>query len=137
MVQIAPAVRVGISHEMGLGEGENAMGKVTAALRRLGFDEVYDTTTGADLTVLEEANELSERLARGRSAFPSSPPAARPGCRFVEKHYPELMPHVSTCHSPMEMFGAVLKEQLKPSTRRIVSVADYALYRQKIRSAAG
>ena len=122
VVQIAPAVRVGISHEMGLGEGENAMGKVTAALRRLGFDEVYDTTTGADLTVLEEANELSERLAKGENLplFTSCCPA---WVQFVEKHYPELMPHVSTCRSPMEMFGAVLKEQLKPSTRRIVSVA--------------
>ena len=120
MVQIAPAVRVGISHEMGLGEGENAMGKVTAALRRLGLDEVYDTTTGADLTVLEEANELSERLAKGENLplFTSCCPA---WVQFVEKHYPELMHHVSTCRSPMEMFGAVLKEQLKPSTRRIVS----------------
>lgn len=122
VVQIAPAVRVGLSREMGLGEGENAMGKITAALRRLGFDEVYDTTTGADLTVLEEANELATRLAKGEKLplFTSCCPA---WVQFVEKNYPELMPHVSTCRSPMEMFGAVLKEQLKPSTRRIVSVA--------------
>ncbi|WP_458863372.1 [FeFe] hydrogenase, group A [Acidaminobacterium chupaoyuni] len=122
VVQIAPAVRVGISHEMGLDEGANAMGKITAALRRLGFDEVYDTTTGADLTVLEEAAELAGRLAGGEKLplFTSCCPA---WVNFVEKHYPELMPHVSTCRSPMEMFGAVLKEQLGHSTRRIVSVA--------------
>lgn len=122
VVQIAPAVRVGLSREMGLGEGENAMGKITAALRRLGFDEVYDTTTGADLTVLEEANELATRLAKNEKLplFTSCCPA---WVQFVEKNYPELLPHVSTCRSPMEMFGAVLKEQLKPSTRRIVSVA--------------
>lgn len=122
VVQIAPAVRVGLSREMGLGDSENAMGKITAALRRLGFDEVYDTTTGADLTVLEEANELAGRLAKGEKLplFTSCCPA---WVQFVEKNYPELLPHVSTCRSPMEMFGAVLKEQLKQSTRRIVSVA--------------
>ena len=122
VVQIAPAVRVGVSQELGLGQGENAMGKITAALRRLGFDEVYDTTTGADLTVLEEANEFAGRLAKGQQLplFTSCCPA---WVQFVEKNYPELMPHISSCRSPMEMFGAVLKEQLKTSSRRIVSVA--------------
>ena len=122
VAQIAPAVRVGISREMGLGTGENAMGKVTAALRRLGFDDVYDTTTGADLTVLEEANELAGRLASGQK-LPLLTSCCPAWVQFVEKNYPQLLPHVSTCRSPMEMFGAVLKEQLKTSTRRIVSVA--------------
>lgn len=122
VVQIAPAVRVGISHEMGLGEGENAMGKITAALRRLGFDEVYDTTTGADLTVLEESAELGARLGSGKD-LPLLTSCCPAWVNFVEKQAPQLMNHVSTCRSPMEMFGAVMKEQLKTSSRKLVSVA--------------
>lgn len=122
VVQIAPAVRVGISHEMGLGDGENAMGKITAALRRLGFDEVYDTTTGADLTVLEEAAELATRLAEGKN-LPLLTSCCPAWVNYVEKHAPSMMNHISTCRSPMEMFGAVLKEQLKTSSRKLVSVA--------------
>ena len=121
-VQIAPAVRVAASKELGLGEGENAMGQIVAALRRMGFDEVYDTVTGADLTVLEESAELQEHVSKGADMplFSSCCPA---WVSFCEKKYPGLLPHVSSCRSPMEMFASVLHEHHKHSSRRHVHVA--------------
>lgn len=121
-VQIAPAVRVALGKQLGLPEGENAMGKIVAALRRMGFDEIFDTSTGADLTVLEEANELLKRLENNEEypLFTSCCPA---WVNYCEKNYPELLPHVSTCKSPMEMFAAVIKEQYSTSSRRVVHVA--------------
>ena len=102
-VQIAPAVRVALGRAFNLGEGENAMGKIVAALRRMGFDEVFDTSTGADLTVLEESNELLNRLATNPDMplFTSCCPA---WVRYCEQNHPELLPHVSSCKSPMQMF---------------------------------
>lgn len=122
VVQIAPAVRVGLNEEFNEEPGENLMGKVVAALRRIGFDEVFDTSTGADLTVLEETGEFLSRLESGEKLplFTSCCPG---WINFVEQNYPELMENISTCKSPMEMFGAVLKEHNKHSNRRIVSVA--------------
>jgi len=122
VVQVAPAVRVGIGKEFGLGEGENAMGKIVAALRRMGFDEVFDTSTSADLTVLEEASEFIWRVQMGEKLplFTSCCPA---WVRYAEINYPELMANVSTCKSPMQMFAAVLKEHFAHSNRRVVVVA--------------
>lgn len=124
IVQIAPAVRVGLGKELGLAEGENAMGKIVAALRRMGFDEVYDTSTGADLTVLEEANEFLNRLEDGRThempLFTSCCPA---WVNYCERNYPELLHNVSTCRSPMQMFASLVKEHNKISSRRCVHVA--------------
>lgn len=110
--EIAPAVRVGIGRELGLGYSENAVGLIVAALHRMGFDEVYDTSTGADLTVIEEANEFVERVQKGENIplFTSCCPA---WVQFVEKKYPEFLPNVSTCRSPMSMFSAVIKEVCK------------------------
>ena len=110
--EIAPAVRVGIGQELGLDDGENAMGRIVAALHRMGFDEVYDTATGADLTVIEEANEFVDRIENGGTLplFTSCCPA---WVQYVEKKYPEFLPHVSTCRSPMSMFAAVIKEYYK------------------------
>lgn len=110
--EIAPAVRVGIGKELGLGDGENAMGRIVAALHRMGFDQVYDTATGADLTVIEEANEFVNRVQNGGTLplFTSCCPA---WVQYVEKKYPEMLPHVSTCRSPMSMFAAVIKEYYK------------------------
>jgi len=107
--EIAPAVRVGIGQELGLGDGDNAMGLIVAALHRMGFDEVYDTSTGADLTVIEEANEFVERVSKGENIplFTSCCPA---WVQFVEKKYPEFLPNLSTARSPMSMFAAVIKE---------------------------
>jgi NADH-quinone oxidoreductase subunit G len=126
--QIAPAVRVAIDREFGLetGEAGNAMGRIVAALRRLGFDEIYDTAAGADLTVLEESNEFLKRLAAGKGGG-AEPPLFTSCCpawvQFCEKNYPELLPHVSTCRSPMERFAAVIKETAGNSSRPHVHVA--------------
>lgn len=121
IVQIAPAVRVGIGKELGLAEGKNVMGRVVAALRRIGFDEVFDTTTGADLTVLEEAGEFMSRLNNGEKLplFTSCCPA---WVQYAELNYPHLIEQLSTCRSPMQMFGSVLKEHHKHSGRRTVVV---------------
>lgn len=110
--EIAPAVRVGIGRELGLGVSENAVGLIVAALHRMGFDEVYDTSTGADLTVIEEANEFVERVQKNENIplFTSCCPA---WVQFVEKKFPEFLPNVSTCRSPMSMFSAVIKEVCK------------------------
>ena len=110
--EIAPAVRVGIGKELGLGDGENSIGRIVAALHRMGFDQVYDTATGADLTVIEEANEFVHRIEEGGTLplFTSCCPA---WVQYVEKKYPEFLPNVSTCRSPMSMFAAVIKEYYK------------------------
>ncbi|HWQ61092.1 MAG TPA: [FeFe] hydrogenase, group A [Negativicutes bacterium] len=122
VVQVAPAVRVGIGKEFGLGEGGNAMGKIVAALRRMGFDEVFDTSTSADLTVLEEAGEFIARVQKGENLplFTSCCPA---WVRYAELNYPEYTANISTCKSPMQMFAAVLKEHFAHSNRRVVVVA--------------
>jgi NADH-quinone oxidoreductase subunit G len=129
-VQIAPAVRVALDREFGLrdegapGASGNALGHIVAALRRMGFDEVYDTSTGADLTVLEEANELLKRLEKGGPAMPLFSSCCPAWIRFCEKQYPELLPHVSTCRSPMQMFASVINEESsRVSSRPHVHVA--------------
>lgn len=121
VAQIAPAVRVAVAKEFGLKDGD-VMGKIVASLHRIGFDQVFDTCTGADLTVLEEANEFLERIANGENLplFTSCCPA---WVNYCEKNYPELLPNVSTCRSPMEMFGSVIKEQYKIGKHRTVNVA--------------
>ena len=122
VVQIAPAVRVGISKELGQKDGENVMGKIVSSLRRMGFDEVFDTSTGADLTVLEETTEFLSRLEKNEKLplFTSCCPA---WVNYVENTYPSLIKNVSTCRSPMQMFSSVLKEHYKHSSKRVVSVA--------------
>ncbi|MDR1932980.1 MAG: [FeFe] hydrogenase, group A [Spirochaetales bacterium] len=123
--QIAPAVRVAVGRDLGLHRNENAIGLIIAALRRLGFDEIYDTATGADLTVLEESAEFLKRLetarAGGTPLFTSCCPA---WVQFAEKKYPELLPSLSTARSPMQMFASVIKEETsRISSRAHVHVA--------------
>jgi NADH-quinone oxidoreductase subunit G len=122
-VQIAPAVRVALGRELGLTEGENAMGKIVAALRRMGFDEIYDTSTGADLTVLEEANELLERLGSPDKDMPLFTSCCPAWVNYCEKKAPELLPHLSTCRSPMEMLASIIREQNRTSSRKALHVA--------------
>ncbi|MEG1720405.1 MAG: [FeFe] hydrogenase, group A [Pseudoflavonifractor sp.] len=122
-VQIAPAVRVAVGNALGLSGSGNAIGQIVAALRHMGFDEVYDTATGADLTVLEESNELLRRLEAGPQTYPLFTSCCPAWVQFCEKRYPELMPHVSTCRSPMEMFAAVIKADSVNSNRKAVHVA--------------
>ncbi|MBY6277633.1 [FeFe] hydrogenase, group A [Symbiobacterium thermophilum] len=108
MVQVAPAVRVAIAEEFGMPLGSLAPGKMAAALRRLGFDRVYSTDFTADLTIMEEGNELVERVTKGGTLpmFTSCCPA---WVKYLEQTYPELLPHLSTCKSPQQMAGALFK----------------------------
>ena len=126
IAQIAPAVRVAVGDQFGLPRGENVMGKLVNVLHRLGFDEVYDTTFSADLTIMEESEELLERLASGENLplFTSCCPA---WVKFCENRYPDLAKNLSTCRSPQQMFGAVIREYYKDPEKnggkRIVSVS--------------
>ena len=120
--QVAPAVRVAMAKEFGLPENENSMGRITAALRRLGFDEVYDTATGADLTVLEESNEFLQRIEAGEN-LPLITSCCPAWIQYCEKNHPELMKNISTCKSPMQMFSSVIKAEYANSSRRVVCVA--------------
>ena len=108
VMQIAPAVRVAIGEEFHLKPGENTMGKLVAALKMMGVDEVFDTTLGADLTVMEEAREFAKRLEAG-GPFPMFTSCCPAWVRYVEKKKPEYLSNISSCKSPMEMFGAVLR----------------------------
>ena len=118
--------RVAVGDQFGLPRGENVMGKLVNVLHRLGFDEVYDTSYGADLTVIEESEELLERLASGENLplFTSCCPA---WVKFCENRYPDLAKNLSTCRSPQQMFGAVIREYYKDPEKnggkRIVSVS--------------
>ena len=112
IAQIAPAVRVAIGDHFGYAKGENVMGKLVGVLHRLGFDEVYDTSYGADLTVVEESKEFIERFTSGQKMplFTSCCPA---WVKYCETKYPEFVPNLSTCRSPQQMFGAVVREYYK------------------------
>ena len=112
VAQVAPAVRVAIGQEFGLPRGENTLGKLVASLHRMGFEEVFDTTYGADLTVVEEAAELAKRLETG-SNLPLLTSCCPAWVKFRENEFPELEENVSTCRSPQQMFGAVIKEYYK------------------------
>lgn len=112
VAQIAPAVRVAFGEEYGIVSGENVMGKIVAGLRVLGFDEIYDTSLAADLTVLEESAELLQRLRQNENIpmFTSCCPA---WICYMEKNYPEYKDSVSSCKSPMQMLGAIIKEHAR------------------------
>lgn len=113
VVQIAPAVRVALGEEFGIRPGENVIGKIVAALRKLGFDAIFDTSIGADLTIMEESKELLAKLEKGESKYPLFTSCCPGWIRYAETKHPELLPYISTCKSPMEMFGAVIKEHFK------------------------
>ncbi len=111
VVQIAPAVRVGLGEQFGLEPGAVATGQIVAALKRLGFAQVYDTCFAADVTVLEEATEFLHRKAAGEKLpqFTSCCPA---WVKYAEQYYPDLVDHLSTCRSPQQMFGALARQML-------------------------
>ena len=127
IVQTAPAVRVAIGEEFGMEIGTNACGKMVTALRRLGFDKVFDTNTGADFTIMEEANEFIERFTKNEN-IPMITSCSPGWVKYIEMNYPNLLPHLSTCKSPHEMFGALIKsyyaqkEGLDPKKIYVVSV---------------
>ena len=108
VVQTAPAVRVAIGEEFEMPIGTNAKGKMVTALKRLGFDKVFDTNTGADFTIMEEANEFIERI-QGNGVLPMITSCSPGWVRFAEKNYGECLDHLSSCKSPHQMFGALIK----------------------------
>ncbi len=108
-VQVAPAVRVGIGEEFGLPASQPVMGKITTALKMLGADYVFDTSLTADLTIMEESAEFMNKLKTG-AKLPMFTSCCPGWIKHVENRHPQLMPQVSTCGSPMEMFGAVLRQ---------------------------
>jgi NADH-quinone oxidoreductase subunit G/[NiFe] hydrogenase diaphorase moiety small subunit/NADP-reducing hydrogenase subunit HndD len=115
VVQTAPAVRVGLGEELGMAPGERVTGKMVAALKRLGFDSVLDTDFTADLTIMEEGTELLTRLKKvlvdkDESVKLPMTTSCSPGwIKYIEHMYPDHLDHVSTCKSPQQMFGALVK----------------------------
>ena len=109
VAQIAPAVRVAVGEAFGLPKGENTMGKIVAALHRMGFDEVFDTTYTADLTIMEESAEFLDRVGKGEK-LPLLTSCCPAWVKFVENEFPEFKQNISTCRSPQQMFSAILKE---------------------------
>ena len=108
IVQTAPAVRVALGEEFGMPIGTNVKGKMVTALKRLGFDKVFDTNTGADFTIMEEATEFVERF-KNNDNLPMITSCSPGWVKFIEMNYPELLPHLSSCKSPHQMFGAICK----------------------------
>jgi len=108
VVQPAPAVRVALGEEFGMPIGTRVTGKMSQALKRLGFDKVFDTDFGADLTIMEEATELLSRIKNG-GVLPMFTSCSPGWVKYLEHNFPEMLPNMSTCKSPMEMEGAIIK----------------------------
>ena len=127
IAQTAPAVRAAIGEEFGMPIGSLVTGKMVAALKRLGFNKVFDTNTGADLTIMEEGTELIHRIQNG-GKLPMITSCSPGWVRYVENSYPELTDHLSTAKSPHQMFGAIIKTYyaqkmgIDPSKIFVVSV---------------
>jgi len=107
-VQVAPAVRVALGEEFGMEPGQIVTGKLAAALRRLGFDVVFDTNFSADLTIMEEGYELIDRIQNG-GVLPQITSCSPGWIKYIEHFYPDLLPNLSTCKSPQQMMGALIK----------------------------
>ncbi len=108
VVETAPAIRATLGECFDMPIGTNVEGKMVAALRRLGFDKVFDTNFGADLTIVEEANELVERV-KNNGTLPMITSCSPGWIKFAEYYYPEMLGHLSSCKSPQQMTGAVIK----------------------------
>ncbi len=127
VVQTAPAVRAALGEEFDMPIGSLVTGKMVAALRRLGFKKVFDTNFGADLTIMEEATELLSRVANG-GKLPMITSCSPGWVNYAEYYYGDLLGHLSSCKSPHEMFGAVLKSYyaekngIKPEDMFVVSI---------------
>lgn len=126
IVQTAPAVRAALGEEFGLPIGTNVEGKMVAALRRLGFDQVFDTDCAADFTIVEEANELVERIKTG-GTLPMITSCSPGWVKFCELYYPDQIGHLSSCKSPQNMMGGLIKtyyaEKNGIDPEKIVSVS--------------
>lgn len=123
----APSIKATLGESFGMPIGTNVEGKMVSAIRRLGVDKVFNMDFTADLTILEEANELVERITR-KETLPMFTSCCPGWVKFVEHYYPEMIPHLSTCKSPQGMFGAVLKSyyaqkyNINPEKMFVVSV---------------
>ena len=116
IAQVAPAVRVALGEEFGMKPGDNSIYKIYTALHMIGFDLAFDTSVSADMTIIEETNELAAILASGEDRkYPLFTSCCPAWIKYCETRHPELLPYISTSKSPMQMFGAVLKEYYKPS----------------------
>ena len=126
VVQAAPAVRVSLGEAFGFTMGTDVEGKMATAIRMLGFDGVFDTNFGADLTIMEEANELVERISGG-GVLPMITSCSPGWVRFAEAYYADLIPNLSSCKSPQQMTGAMIKtywaEKNNIDPKNIVSVS--------------
>ena len=126
VVQPAPAVRVALGEEFGMPIGTRVTGKMTQALKRLGFDKIFDTDFAADLTIMEEAHELVDRIQNG-GALPMFTSCSPGWIKYCEHNFPELIPNLSSCKSPMQMEGAIIKsywaEKAGVDPEKIVVVA--------------
>jgi iron-only hydrogenase group A len=126
VVQTAPAIRASLGEALGMEEGALVTGKMAAALRRLGFDQVFDTQFTADLTIMEEGTELITRLKTG-GKLPMITSCSPGWINFIETFYPSLLPHLSSCKSPQQMFGSLAKtywaEKMKIDPESIVVVS--------------
>ena len=122
VVQVAPAVRVALGNMEGIEEGKDVSPLLFAALRKMGFDEVYDTSFGADITVIEESKEFLARLASGEK-LPIITSCCPAWIQYCEKRHPELLPNVSTCRSPMEMLASVIHEERQEEGKKLFQVA--------------
>ena len=140
IVQTAPAVRAALGEEFGLPIGTNVEGKMVAALRRLGFDKVFDTDFGADMTIMEEATEFIHRVKNG-GTLPMITSCSPGWVKFCEHYYPDLVDNLSTCKSPQKMTGALIKtwyaEKEGIDPKNIVVCVRHALHRQEVRNQAG
>lgn len=127
VVQTAPSVRVALGEEFGMPIGSNVEGKMVNALKKLGFDKVFDTNTGADFTIIEEGTEFINRLKNNEN-LPMITSCCPAWVKYIEMNYPEKTNHLSSCKSPQEMFGAILKtyyakkENIDPKNMFVVSV---------------
>ena len=127
LVQTAPAVRAALGEAFGMPIGTDVEGKMAAALRRLGFDKVFDTNFGADLTIMEEANEFVDRVKK-RGKLPMITSCSAGWVKYCEHYYPEFTENLSSCKSPQQMFGAIAKsywaekEGIDPKNIVMVSV---------------
>ena len=115
LVQTAPAIRVGIGEAMGMPDGSLVTGKMVAGLRKLGFSKVFDTQFTADLTIIEEGNELIQRI-KNKGVLPMITSCSPGWIKFIEHFYPNSLKHLSSCKSPQQMFGALAKTYYAENT---------------------
>ncbi len=138
VVQFAPSVRAAIGEAFSLPPGRNMEGQLIAAFRRLGFDYIFDTQFAADLTIMEEASEFLERV-QGNGPLPLITSCSSAWMKYMEQFYPDMIPNVSTCKSPMSMASAMFKtywaDKMKIDPKKILSVATMCCTAKKYEAA--